>query len=251
MSNASGRLVFTLLAILALACASVAGASEPAESSAQATLRIVIVGGTGTIGQRIVREALERGHHLTLVARDPATVTEKHERLAVIQGNVLDASGVAALAKGKDVLISATGVARDRDPDYSFYRRAAESLVAAMRSLGSDAPRLLVVGGVGSLQRTDGTPVIDNVPADRKPEHLGQKAALDYYRGVADVKWTYLSPPGRIAPGERTGKYRLGKDQLVVDDQGESRISMEDYAVAMIDEAENPRHVGQRFTVGY
>lgn len=214
-------------------------------------LEIAIIGGTGTIGSRIVREALDRGHRVTLVARDPARVALAHERLAAAQGDVLDSEGLARLLAGKDVAISAVGTARAQSPDYELYRRAAESLVAALRGLGEAAPRLIVVGGVGSLRDADGRLLLERVPENRRPEHLGQKAALDYYRGVTDVKWTYVSPPGRIAPGERTGRYRLGTDELLRDASGDSRISMEDYAVALLDEAERPQHLGRRFTVAY
>ncbi|NJO12319.1 MAG: NAD(P)-dependent oxidoreductase, partial [Gammaproteobacteria bacterium] len=123
--------------------------------------------------------------------------------------------------------------------------------VEALRSLGDTAPRLIVVGGVGSLQDASGALVLERVPAARKPEHLGQKAALDFYRTVEDVRWTYVSPPAVIAPGERTGRYRTALDELVRDEQGNSRISMEDYAVALLDEVESPRHIGRRFTAAY
>lgn len=215
------------------------------------SLKITVVGGSGMIGQRVVREALNRGHSVNLVARDPSSFTEKHERLTVAKGDVLDVASMKNLASGQDVLISAVGVGRDANPDSTFYLKVAEVLVAALRDLGDAAPRLIVVGGVGSLKDEHGELILERVPADRKPEHLGQKAALDFYRTVEDVEWTYVSPPGRIAPGERTGSYRTGDDNLLVDDEGESRISMEDYAVALVDESENPRHERRRFTVGY
>lgn len=123
--------------------------------------------------------------------------------------------------------------------------------MSELRSLGRRAPRLIVVGGVGSLLDSSGKVVLERVPEDRLPEHEGQRAALDFYRTVSDVRWTYVSPPGRIAPGGRTGAYRLGVDELLVDDNGESSISMEDFAVAVLDEAEQSRHIGRRFTVGY
>lgn len=219
------------------------GAAEP--------LKIAVIGGSGMIGQRVVREALDRGHSVTTVARDPAKVTATHERLTLAHGDVFSVEDIKKVAAGQDVLISAVGVGRETNPDSTFYRKAADSLIAALRSLGEAAPRLIVVGGVGSLKDGSGTLILERVPPERKPEHLGQKAALDFYRTVEDVKWTYVSPPGRIAPGERTGAYRTGEDQLLTNDKGESGISMEDYAVALIDEAEKPRHTGRRFTVGY
>ena len=233
----------TVAASLALGVASLAQAAEP--------MKITVIGGGGMIGQRIVREALDRGHHVTVLVRDPARVTEKHEQLRVAKGDVLDKAMLSAAFAGQQVVISAVGTARAQDPDYTLYRNAAETLVDVLRGMGKKAPRLIVVGGVGSLFDASGNLVLERVPKERKPEHLGQKAALDFYRSVSDVDWTYVSPPGRIAPGERKGVYRTGDDQLLVDAKGESGISMEDYAVALIDEAEKPVHTGRRFTVGY
>jgi putative NADH-flavin reductase len=215
------------------------------------SLKITVVGGGGTFGQRIVREALERGHQVTVVARDPARVQEKHERLAIVSGDVLDSGRMAEVAKAQDVLVSAIGSARAAAPDPDVYRKAAESLVIALRKLGPGAPRLIVVGGVGSLEVAPGKLVLENVPPDRRPENLGQSAALDYYRTISDVQWTYLSPPGSLTLGTRTGKYRLGSDQLLRDSDGKSTITVEDYAVALIDEAERPQHIRRRFTVAY
>lgn len=214
-------------------------------------LKITVFGGGGMIGQRVVREALDRGHQVRIVARDPSRVQEKHERLAIVQGDALDSRRVAELAAGQHVLVSSVGSARATTPDPTVYRKAAESLVSALRTLGAKAPRLIVVGGVGSLEDGSGQMILDRVPPERRPEHLGQKVALDYYRTVSDVQWTYLSPPGSIAPGPRTGVFRLGDDRVIIDDKGQSHISMEDYAVALINEAERPQHIGRRFTVGY
>ena len=240
------RFFGALLSVLAL----MAGAA-PLPAADSNPLKITVIGGSGMIGQRIVREALERGHQVTVVARDPARVTEKHERLTVARGDALDSDAIAKVVAGQDVVISAVGAARAENPDYNLYLTAADSLITALRSLGESAPRLIVVGGVGTLKDASGTLLLERAPKERKPEHLGQKAALDFYRTVEDVKWTYVSPPGRIAPGERTGRYRVGDDTLLVAPDGASSISMEDYAVALIDEAEKPQHLMRRFTVGY
>lgn len=202
------------------------------------------------IGQRIVREALARGHGVTVVVRDVSKVGVSHERLTMLPGDVLDPAIVSTL-DGPDVVISAVGTARAEHPEYSLYRRAAESLVNALRALPGEPPRLIVVGGVGSLLDGSGDLLLARVAEDRLSEHEGQKSALDFYRTVTDVRWTYVSPPARIAPGERTGAYRRGDDELVVDDDGESSISMEDYAVAVVDEIERANYVGRRFTVAY
>jgi putative NADH-flavin reductase len=235
------------LGVVALLCC-----AQPQDaSSTSQPLRISVIGGSGMIGQRVVQEALNRGHHVTMIVRDAAKVTRTHERLTVAQGDVLDSPGIAKVVRGQDVVVSAVGTARAENPDYTLYLQAAKSLVDALRSLGNEAPRLIVVGGVGSLTDKSGKLLYERAPVERQPEHLGQKAALDFYRNVPGVRWTYVSPPGSIAPGERTGVYRTSDDEILVNDKGESKITMEDYAVALIDEAENPRHVGKRFTVGY
>lgn len=220
-------------------------------ASAAEQLKIAVIGGNGMIGQRIVREALDRDHHVTVIVRDPSRVDARHERLQLRQGDVLDHAQISRLIAGHNVVVSAVGSARAKTRDPSLYRKAAESLVSILRGLGEKAPRLIVVGGVGSLKHASGQLMLERATPERKPEHLGQKAALDYYSTVHDVSWTYVSPPGSILPGQRTGVFRLGDDTLIVNDKGESHVTMEDYAVAIVNEAENPRHVGRRFTVGY
>jgi putative NADH-flavin reductase len=240
----STTLIPVLARLLGLALCCAAGLATAA------TLKVGVIGGGGHIGQRVVDEALARGHAVTLVARDPAKIERRHERLVVVAGDALDRTAMQRHLAGLDVVVSAVGTGRVAGSDGSIYRAVAESLVSALRALGATAPRLIVVGGFGSLQTADGGLALDRVPSDRMPEHRGQKAALDYLRGVADVRWSYASPPGRIAPGTRTGSYRLGADALLLDAQGRSAmISMEDFAVALIDEAERGAHVGRRFTV--
>jgi putative NADH-flavin reductase len=236
------RIAALLLAIASsLACAWSWAAPE---------LAIVVYGGTGHIGQRIVDEALNRGHRVTVVVRDPKRAAGERARLRMVAGNVLDSGEVARTVAGADVVVCAVSF-RTPQPDYGGYRRAAESLITALRSLGGSAPRLIVVGGAGSLEQSPGVLVADHIPPAYRGEVLGQKDALDYYRTVTDVSWTYFSPAATIAPGARTGKFRLGGDRLITDAKGESRISMEDYAVAVLDEAERPAHTRQRFTIGY
>jgi hypothetical protein len=218
--------------------------------SAQA-LEIAVIGGNGMIGQRIVAEALARGHQVQMMVRDPARVQNAPEGVRIVQGDALDSAAIARLASGQDALVSAVGAARAATPDYELYLKAARALTQSLRGLGDAAPRLIVVGGVGSLKDAQGRLLLERAPEDRRPEHLGQKAALDFYRTIEDVRWTYVSPPARIAPGERRGSYRRGVDDLVVDAQGASAISMEDFAVAIIDEIERPQSIQQRFTVAY
>ncbi|WP_372408540.1 NAD(P)-dependent oxidoreductase [Streptomyces luteireticuli] len=212
--------------------------------------KIALFGANGTIGSRVLREALDRGHQVTAVVRDPSKVTVEHPALTVVTGDVLDPASVAAVAKGQDVVVSAVG-GGDGPGHLATIKPAAESLVAGLRTLGDAAPRLIAVGGAGSLRTPDGKQVWDT---EGLPEFLLQIMhahgdALDFYRTVTDVRWTNVSPAGTIEPGERSGTYRTGLDDLVVDENGKSRISTEDYAVALIDEIEKPQHVGERFTV--
>jgi putative NADH-flavin reductase len=214
--------------------------------------KIALFGANGTIGTRVLREALERGHRVTAVVRDPAKITDTHPALSVAIGDVLDPGSVAAVAEGQDVLVSAVG-GGDGPGHLAVVGPSAKSLVTGLRRLGERAPRLIAVGGAGSLRTPDGTLVWD---AEGLPEFLLQimhahGEALDYLRTVTDVRWTSLSPAAQIAPGERTGRYRTGLEDLLTDAEGASRISAEDYAVAVIDEIEDPHHVGERFTVAY
>lgn len=225
--------------VLCLTLAAAAHAANP--------LRIVVYGGTGNIGQRIVHEALDRGHTVTIVVRDPSSMPEKPTRLRVLKGDVLDSAEVARTISGSDVVVSA--VAFRNPPDPAGFRRAAESLVNALRSLGPRAPYLIVVGGAGSLEQPPSVHIV--IPEAWRDEVNGQNNSLAYYRTISDVRWTYFSPSFMIVPGTRTGQFRLGGDQLIVDAKGDSRISMEDYAVAALDEAEKPAHVRKRFTIGY
>ncbi len=212
--------------------------------------KIALFGANGTIGSRVLREALDRGHQVTAVVRDPAKITETHDQLTVVTGDVLDPASVAAVAAGQDVLISAVG-GGDGPGHLATIEPAAKALVAGLRTLGNDAPRLITVGGAGSLRTPDGKQVWD---AEGLPEFLLQIMhahgdALDFYRTVGDVRWTNVSPAATIEPGERTGTYRTALDDLITDESGKSRISAEDYAVALVDEVEKPQHVGERFTV--
>jgi putative NADH-flavin reductase len=213
--------------------------------------KIAVIGAKGTIGSRIVNEAVARGHQVTAVVRDPAGY-DAPEGVAVVAGDVLDPAAVAKAAGGQDVVVSAVG-GGDGPGHSALIEPAARSLVEALRGLGADAPRLIAVGGAGSLETAPGQKVWDapGLPGWLLEIMHAHGDALDFYRTVEDVAWTNLSPAGTIAPGERTGSYRTGTERLVVDEAGESRISAEDYAVAVVDEIERPQFVGARFTVGY
>lgn len=217
-------------------------------------MKLLVYGSTGTIGRRLIAEALERGHQVTAAVRDRARLPEDADRLEIVTGDVLDPAAVSEAAKGHDAVVCAVGAsphARETDP--SLYKRAAASLTTALRGLGADAPRLVVVGGAGSLAVAPGMRLVDadGFPAEYRDDALGQAEALDYYRSVKDVRWTYASPAAVIEPGSRTGQFRVGGDELLADEEGKSFISTEDYAVALLDELESRSFVGRRFTVAY
>ena len=212
-------------------------------------MNIGVIGATGRIGQRIVAEALQRGHNVTAFTNRVAKIPADKGKVAWKTADVLNADSVRAAMHGQDVLISSYGPAMGADP--KPIAAAAENLLKA----GEKNPkvRVLMVGGAGSLEVAPGKTVIDSgmIPKEWIAIPIAHKEALDVFKKNSTVNWTYFSPAGSIQPGERTGKFRLGGDQLVVGENGKSEISMEDYAIAMLDEVEKPRYQRKRFTVGY
>jgi hypothetical protein len=211
-------------------------------------MRVVLYGATGTIGTRILKELLSRGHAVTAVARDPSKLAPQNG-LTVEKGDMLDADSIAKVAKGADVVVSSYGPPSDAAKAPQLVE-ATKALVAGVRRAG--APRIIMVGGAGSLEVSPGLQNVDSpsFPDAYKPVALAHRDAF-YVLRASDLNWTYFSPAMMIQPGERTGKFRLGKDALVSDEKGNSAISAEDYAIALVDEVEQGRHTKQRFTIGY
>lgn len=203
--------------------------------------RIVVLGITGQAGSRIAAELLARGHSVTGIARDPSRAAAR-AGLTLVAADATQAATLAPLLQGHDAVVSATRFVGGID---------AATLVAAARQAG--VPRIAVVGGAGSLEVEPGVALIDTpqFPSEYKAEAGAGRVFLQALRAVQDLDWTFLSPAALFAPGERTGRFRLGTDQLLVDAQGNSHISMEDFAIALVDEIEQPQHTRQRFTVGY
>ncbi len=214
------------------------------------SMRIAVFGATGNIGRQIIREAEARGHRVTAVVRDPARLEARPPHLQVVQGDVLNPADVARAATGQDAVISAVGPSRDGG-DPRMLVQAARSLMDGLRRSG--VKRLLVVGGAGSLEVAPGVQLMDTpgFPEAWKPVAQAGRDALAVYRQNTDLDWTYVSPANMIGPGERTGHFRTGGDQLVQDAQGNSFISIPDFAVALLDELEHPQHIRQRFTMAY
>jgi len=202
-------------------------------------MNIALIGATGNAGSRILAELIRRGHIVTAIVRNPTQVPAQ-AGVTAIKGDANDPVSLAALLKGHDAVVSSVRFS-DSDP---------RKLIEAVRASG--VKRYLVVGGAGSLEVAPGVKVIDtpNFPPAYKPEAAAGGAFLGRLRDERELEWTFLSPSAVFAPGERTGKFRLGKDQLLTNEEG-SRISFEDYAIALVNELEKPAHVRQRFTVGY
>jgi len=217
---------------------------------------IALFGATGMIGQRILNEALSRGHKIAAIARDPSKIAEKRPNLTVKAGNILKPESVAAAAAGYDVVVSAYGPPQtDPQQVVAAARSLIEGIKTADQKTGKSI-RVIMVGGAASLEVAPGVQLLDtpNFPPAWKGIASAHRDALQVLRAEASkagVDWTYFSPAAFIQPGERTGKYRTGTDQLVADAKGESRISAEDYAVALLDEIEKPKFIGKRFTVAY
>ncbi|WP_046732649.1 NAD(P)-dependent oxidoreductase [Streptomyces humi] len=212
--------------------------------------RIVVYGAAGKAGSRVVTEAAARGHEVTAVARDTSRLGRLPDGVRAVTGDVTDQGSVTDLAKGADALVLTVG-----GPDPALYTDAVDTAAAAVRALGPAGPRIVHMGGGASLLNTDGVRFFDapGFPEEFKPYAIGQIRALDAYRSLGDdVTWTYFSPPPvHFAPGARTGAYRTGLDTPVTGPDGQARISYEDYAAALVDEIENPRHLNRRFTAGY
>jgi putative NADH-flavin reductase len=211
-------------------------------------MKVLLAGAAGNIGRAIGTELRTRGHQVVGLTRSGNAL----EGLAIpiTAGDVTDAATVAELAAGVDAVISAVGPGHG-DVTGNPYLEAQEALTQALPKAG--VSRLLVVGGAGSLKDASGQRLVDSpdFPAAWKPDALRQAEALDAYRQIDDLDWTYVSPAAVIGPGERTGMYRRGGDHVVVDDQGESRISYADYAVAVVDELEQGNALRQRITAAY
>ena len=204
-------------------------------------MKIAIIGATGNVGRRIVDEALRRNHDVTGIARDPSKLIPQN-RLTLVQGDANgDPSELGQLLVGHDVVVSSI----------MFLQSDMSHLVQAVRASG--VKRYLVVGGAGSLEVAPGRLLVDqpDFPAFVKAEAAKGKEYLDYLKEVKDLDWTFLSPSALFKAGERTGVFRLGGDNLLISVDGTSWISYEDYAIALLDEIENPKHIQQRFTVGY
>ncbi|MBN9454981.1 MAG: NAD(P)-dependent oxidoreductase [Bosea sp.] len=203
-------------------------------------MKVALIGASGFIGSRLLAELTARGHAVTAIVRNPEKVAALPDVTAV-KGDVFDEAGLARLLAGHDAAISAV----------HFTASDPQILLAAVKQ--SDVKRYLVVGGAGSLEVAPGVRLFDTpeFPAAYLDEARKGGVFLDLLKQEQGLDWTFLSPSALIRPGERTGEFRLGTDQILVDAKGNSSISAEDYAIALVDELERPAHSRRRFTVGY
>jgi putative NADH-flavin reductase len=201
--------------------------------------KIALIGASGNAGSRILKELSDRGHQVTAIARNPEKIAAL-PNVVTKKGDVFDQAALSELLKGHDAVISSV----------HFTASDPATLIEAVRASG--VQRYLVVGGAGSLEIAPGQRVVDlpDFPAAYKAEATKGAEFLDKLKQEKQLDWIFLSPSAEFVPGERTGKFRIGKDNLLSNEQG-SRISFEDYAIALADEIEKPQHSRQRFTVGY
>jgi uncharacterized protein len=202
-------------------------------------MKVALIGIGGRVGSRLATELLARGHTVTGIERNPGKLTNR-PGLEIKQGDATNPSILVPLITGHDAVVSAS----------RFVTSDPAALIAAVTKAG--VKRLLVVGGAGSLEVAPGKALVDTpgFPEAYKAEGRAGTRFLEVLKET-ELDWTFLSPSAEFAPGERTGKFRLGENQLLVDATGKSRISMEDYAIAFVDELEHPKHHRRRFTVGY
>lgn len=216
---------------------------------------VVLIGASGFVGNALLNELLDRGHQVTAIVRNAQKITRKHDRLSVLAMDVEETEKLKEVCKGHDAVISAYNPGWSNPNMYEDTLRVYPEILEAVKASG--VKRLLIVGGAGSLFVKPGLRLVDTgtLPEAWLP---GVKSMAKFYLETlvkeTDIDWVFFSPAanlGNLKPGIRTGKFRLGKDNLIVDEKGESFISVEDYAVAMVDELEQENHHRERFTIGY
>lgn len=213
---------------------------------------VVLIGASGFVGNAILNELLSRGHKVTAVVRNPKKINVTNSKLEIVKTDVSDTNVMVEICKGKEAIISAYNPGWANPDIYEETLRNYPLILEAAKRSG--AKRLLCVGGAGTLFCAPGLRVVDSGAI---PDAImdGVKSLGEFYLNTLmnekTIDWIFFSPAGTLESGKRTGKFRLGKDDLIVDGNGISHISVEDYAVAMVDELENPKHHYERFTIGY
>lgn len=212
-------------------------------------MKIAIIGATGFVGSALLLEAVARGHEITALVSNPSKVPA-YPTVTATQADVLSQDSLTEKLDGHDAVISAFSGHAQSDV-LGYYVEGIRSIISATKAAG--VRRLLVVGGAGTLEVAPGVQLIDTpqFPAQWKATAEGARQALTLLHNEQELDWTLLAPSAHLEPGERTGKFRIAKEQLLLDESGQSHISLPDYAVAMTDELEQPAHSRSIFTVGY
>lgn len=217
-------------------------------------MKIAIIGATGFVGSEVLKEALDRGHEVTAIARNTEKISAEMDFLKTAAVDVNQKKDLAEVLKGNEVVISTFNPGWTNSNIYEDYLEGAQAIQEAVKA--SEVKRLIVVGGAGSLFLNERTRVIDspNFPEEIKPGALAACEYLEILKSEDELDWTFFSPAIEMAPGkpqERKNTYRKGFDKPVFDEQGKSDLSVQDTAVVLVDEAENAAHIKQRFTAAY
>jgi len=217
-------------------------------------MKIALIGATGYVGSAVLHEALERGHELTAIARDPSRVEMEHDNLSLVRTDVREIEKLAEAVKGHEVVISAYNAGWTNPNIYDDFLEGSKAIQEAVRASG--VKRLIVVGGAGSLYSDEQTQLVDTpqFPDAIKGGATAARDYLDLLKKEEDLDWTFFSPAPGMFPGtppERTGSYRTGLETPVLDENNQSLLSVEDAAVVLLDEAEAPKHIKKRFTAAY
>ena len=215
-------------------------------------MKIALIGATGFVGAAVLDELLQRGHQVTALARNPSKLAAR-ERLSVVTADVQDSAQVAQAVEGQDALVSAFNPGWSVPDLYAQFQSGSRAILAGARRAGLQ--RVLVVGGAGSLCVAPGVQLVDtpafkdHVPPNVVPGAQAARDLLTELRGETVLDWAFLSPPAGLQPGPRSGRYRVGAEELLMDGDQPAGITVADLAVAIVDEIEAPKHHRQRFTV--
>lgn len=213
-------------------------------------MKLALIGATGFVGSALLEEALNRGHQITALVRHPEKLPA-HERLSALRTDVRDVAALTEQLRGHDAVLSAFNPGWEQADIREQFIAGSQAIVAASKAAG--VKRLLVVGGAGSLYVAPGLQLIDtpDFPAEYQEGAEGARQALNQLRDEQELEWTFLSPAALLQPGPRTGQFRLGGEQLLMNGNAPGQISVADLAVALLDETEQPQYIRQRFTLAY
>jgi putative NADH-flavin reductase len=217
-------------------------------------MKIALIGATGFVGAAILKEALDRGHTVTAIVRNTEKITKENPNLFPLKADVFNEEKIAAAVKGHDAVVSAYNPGWSNPDIYNEFLTGSQSIEAAVKKAG--VKRLIVVGGAGSLFVAPGVQLVDTpeFPAEWKSGSLGARDYFNILKKEEGLEWTFLSPAIEMNPGTsgaRTGIYRTGLENPVFNEEGRSVVSVEDIAVAVIDELEEPKNIRRRFTIAY